>query len=244
MLKEKLKVGRTSIRGQDGEAAFLFVSGMAIDADGSPHAYNPSDTGLDNLANAGRPGNWWGLVTDNDKPTGRPVVQSSSDPAPGYYVSSTSLADPAFTRVQQRRYVNSEVIPFFVLPSAVLTATGIRLGDFALVKNSRTGKQSFAIFADGGPAGKIGEGSIALAIALGVPSSPKHGGTSLAEITFLAFPGSGTRSPVSAADVQAKGAAAFARFGGTTRLKEWLSAIPKPIRSAGVTDLRPLGPTD
>ena len=136
---------------QDGETAFLFVSGMAIDADGSPHAYNPSDTGLDNLANAGRPGNWWGLATDNAKPTGRPVIQSSSDPTPGYYVSSASLADPAFTRVQQRRYINSEVIPFFVLPSTVLTATGIRLGDFALVQNGRTGKQSFAIFADGAP---------------------------------------------------------------------------------------------
>jgi hypothetical protein len=175
---------------------------MAIDADGSPHSYNSSDTGLVNLANAGRPGNWWGLVTDNDKATGRPVVQSSSEPAPGY----------------------------FVLPSAVLSATGIRLGDFARVQNSRTGKPSFAIFADGGPAGKIGEGSIALAVALGVPSSPKHGGTSLAEITFLAFPGSGTRSPVAAADIPAKGAAAFARFGGATRLKEWLSALPKPIR--------------
>jgi len=60
ILKANLEVGRTSIWGQDGETAFLFVSGMAIDADGSPHAYNPSDTGLDNFANGGRPGNWWG----------------------------------------------------------------------------------------------------------------------------------------------------------------------------------------
>ena len=36
--------------------AFFYESGMYIDADGAPNAYNPQDTGLDDLANAGEPG--------------------------------------------------------------------------------------------------------------------------------------------------------------------------------------------
>jgi Fungal chitosanase of glycosyl hydrolase group 75 len=66
---------------------------LGIDADGSPHAYHPngSPPGLDYLANAGKPGNWYGIVTDNQKASGNPVVQGSSDPAPGFYISSTAL---------------------------------------------------------------------------------------------------------------------------------------------------------
>ena len=124
---------------------------MAIDADGSPQPYNPSDTGLDNLANASRPGNWWGARDRQRKADRSPSHKVQQRSGSRILPLVASLVDPAFTRVQQRRYVNSEVIPFFVLPSAVLTATGIRLGDFALVQNGRTDKQSFAIFADGAP---------------------------------------------------------------------------------------------
>jgi len=39
---------------------------MVVDADGAYHAFHPDDkSGLDFLANAGHPGNWMGLVTDN-----------------------------------------------------------------------------------------------------------------------------------------------------------------------------------
>ena len=70
--------------------AFFFVSGMAIDADGSPNAYHPDDTGLDALANAGEPGHWNGIITDRE---GNPLIQQESDPFPGYYISCTSLSD-------------------------------------------------------------------------------------------------------------------------------------------------------
>jgi len=241
-MKERLKVGSTSVWGEDGEKAFLFVTGMAIDADGSPHAYNPTNTGLDYLANAGRPGNWWGIVTDTGKSDGKPVVQTSTDPAAGYYVSSTSLADPHYTRIQQRHYVDSETIPFIVLPLDVIRATGITLGDFGLATHVTSGKQCFVIFADGGPAGKIGEGSIALASALGVASSPKRGGTSSRVIAYLAFPGSGTRLPVPAATIDAKGAAALTAFGGPARLHAWMAAIPTPLQGSGHSDVRRRGP--
>src|SRR6516162_11107926 len=63
--------------------AFFFVSGMTIDADGAPNAYNPGDTGLDALANAGSPSHWDGIVSDRE---GNPFIQQETDPFPGYYV--------------------------------------------------------------------------------------------------------------------------------------------------------------
>src|SRR3990172_2424520 len=68
----------------------MYKAKMYIDADGSPRAYGPSNSGLDWTANAGSPGNWWGVVTDNN---GDPVIQGSGDPFPGMYVSSTSLVN-------------------------------------------------------------------------------------------------------------------------------------------------------
>ena len=79
---------------QDDSSAFFYESGLMIDADGAYHAYHPDNkSGRDYLGNAGRPGNWWALVTDNGKPSGNPVIQSKSDPAPGFYVTSTTLQD-------------------------------------------------------------------------------------------------------------------------------------------------------
>ena len=44
----------------------VFESRLRIDADGAPNAYGPAGTEpLDALANAGHPGNWWGIVTDD-----------------------------------------------------------------------------------------------------------------------------------------------------------------------------------
>jgi hypothetical protein len=55
--------------------AFFYESGLAIDADGAPRAYHPNDRlGLDSLAHADHRGNWWALVTDNEKTNGTPVV--------------------------------------------------------------------------------------------------------------------------------------------------------------------------
>jgi hypothetical protein len=71
---------------------FFYKSGLAIDADGAARANHPNDQlGLDSLAHAGHRGNWWALVTDNEKTSGTPVVQGPADPAPGYYVSTTAL---------------------------------------------------------------------------------------------------------------------------------------------------------
>ena len=57
-------VGDAALRPIAGEPNVVFRAGLSIDADGAPNAYHRDGRGLDHLANAGRPGSWWGLVTD------------------------------------------------------------------------------------------------------------------------------------------------------------------------------------
>jgi hypothetical protein len=196
-----------------------FLAGMAIDADGAPNAYHPdSRKGLDHLSNAGRPGHWWGLVTDTTQPNGKPIVQGKHDPFPGFYVSKTSLEDRRKPTSDPSRYVDSSSIPYIVLPAKRVRSWKIALGDFAVVKNMANGKTSFAIFADLGPANKLGEGSIALAKALGIPSNPRTGGTS-AKIAYIVFPHSGIRAHVSIDEINRRGKKLFTNWGSHSRLR-------------------------
>jgi hypothetical protein len=202
--------------------AFFFKAKLAIDADGAPKAYHPaphSELGLDYLANAGHPGNWWAIVTDNGKSTGQPVVQKETDPAPGFYISTTTLEDTSKDRTDPRRYVDSSTIPFIVLPPR-FRSEGVRLGDFAVVINSGSAGHEpvFAIFADSGPSNKLGEGSIALASALGIPSSPKHGGAN-GGVIYVVFPGSGNQSPRTPDEINSKGRQQFDAWGGMEKLR-------------------------
>jgi Fungal chitosanase of glycosyl hydrolase group 75 len=212
-------VAGVRVRRRTGEKALFFVAGMQIDADGAPRAYHPqgSPPGLDFLANAGHPGNFFGVVTDRH---GNPVVQSAHDPAPGFFVSPTSLQRPDLGVENPRRYVDASAIPYIVLPALVRDKGGVRLGDFATVRRRSNGKVSHAIFADGGPAAKIGEGSIALAKALGVPSSPKHGGTNEKEIVYVVFAGSGNGRPRTKAEIDAKAKTLLEAWGGLERLRK------------------------
>src|SRR6202008_1174982 len=60
--------------------ATMYRAKFYIDADGSPRAYGPNNSGLDWTANAGYPGNWWALVCDAN---GDPILQGPTDPYPG-----------------------------------------------------------------------------------------------------------------------------------------------------------------
>lgn len=93
-----------------------------MDADGAFRAYHPDNRlGLDAIQHAGYPGNWWALATDNGKPSGHPVVQGKTDPAPGYYVSMTALFHPGNPNEHDpRRFVDAASIPYVVLPPAGL----------------------------------------------------------------------------------------------------------------------------
>jgi hypothetical protein len=183
-----------------GSTAFFYESGMTIDADGAPNAYHPDNTGLDDLANAGSPGNWPGLAKDGD---GQPFVQGPNDPFPGYFVSETALTDRTKAVNDPARYVDASRIPFIVLPGGMARQIGARPGDFAVVFNRRNGQKSSAIFGDVGPSDRIGEGSVALAENLGIRSDARNGGTRRG-VLFLVFPGSGNGRPRPVEEINAE----------------------------------------
>ena len=170
----------------------------------------------------GKPGDWWALVTDDGTPAGKPLVQKEGDPAPGFYISTTSLQDKTHAVHDPLRYVDAEHIPFFVLPGKF--KFGARLGDLGIAINTRNGLVCGCIHADNGPSGKIGEGSIALAKKLDIPGSPKNGGVAHG-IVYLVFPGSYTVWPLTPELIEQRAKEKFTQWGGLSRLKTLLPEI-------------------
>lgn len=195
-------INKIEVKYDSLDSILVYTSGMTIDADGSPRAYHPvSDSGLDALANAGKKGNWWGIVTDNK---GEPVVQDSTDPFPGFYISTTSLFDGTKKETDPARYVNSDSILYVVIPNNTTLLAFAKKGDFAYVENLRNGKTSYAIFADVGPKDKIGEGSMKLAENLGIDPSPRSGGQA-DSVLYTVFCGSGNGKPRTVVEIDSLG---------------------------------------
>jgi hypothetical protein len=155
-------------------------------------------------------------------------VQRQSDPAPGYYVSTTALYDPKNQNPRDpHRYVDANTIPYIVLPPQALKHA--RLGDFATVLNLENGRISGAIVADESLEfpDRIGEGSIALARAVGVDPDPRHGGKEGGGVVYLVYPGSGNGSPRTLKDVIANSQRLFERWGGLDKLNACLGTNVK-----------------
>jgi peptidoglycan hydrolase-like protein with peptidoglycan-binding domain len=174
--------------------AIYFKTGMTIDADGAYRAYKIRNQGLDFDDNGKDPcapnGRWIGVVTDS---TGRPIPQGANHPRPGFLISTTSLQDFSRANTDPMRYVDSEAVPYIVLPGGHLGLAS--LGDYALVVNTENGKIVHAIAADAGPKHHVGEASIAVARALlgeGL-ADPRRGGTERSIIRYIVFPGSGDK---------------------------------------------------
>jgi Fungal chitosanase of glycosyl hydrolase group 75 len=204
-------------------SAVFYVAGLAVDADGAFRAYHPTDRlGLDAIVHAGHPGNWWALATDTGETNGRPVLQRKGDPAPGYYVSITSLYDAAnLNEHDPHRYVNAAKIPYVVLPPVGLKHA--KLGDFATVVNLKNSKIAAAIVADeSAPELKLGEGSIALADALGIDSNPRYGGSD-GGVAFVIYPDSGNGKPRALEDIIANSQHQFQKWGGLDKLHACLT---------------------
>lgn len=216
---ELFQIAGVPVFRMDTDNSLVFRAGMEIDADGAYRAYHPPpDTGrgLDNILNAGGPGNWFGVVTDNGETNGTPIVQRSDDPAPGFLVSATALEDPTKDRTDPRKYLDAETIPYIVLPGRM--QGGASLGDFAMVVNRKNGQTVGAICGDIGPRVKIGEASIATANALGIPDSPRNGGVTSKIVSYIIFVGSGNHRPCAAADIASAADGLFADWGGLDRL--------------------------
>ena len=180
----------TIIEEDDGRVHFN--GDMDIDADGAYRAYHPDNkSGLDNLANAHSGDNWYGVVTVS----GEPVIQGPDDPAPGFYVSATSLHllqpdGTVYPRTNPLGYVDAESVPFIVVPPAIVEGVvDVVLGCKARITDTRTGKSVDCVVADTGPKTKTGEASIAAAKALGVPSSARTGGEEKPVFTYELWPG-------------------------------------------------------
>lgn len=182
-------IGGVPIFETHGGGAIYFKTGMTIDADGAYRAYKIRNKGLDlddNGKNPCRPsGKWIGVVTNA---AGQPVPQGSNDPQPGYLISTTSLQDFTRAETDPLRYVDSEAVPYIVLPGGHLGRA--QLGDYALVINTANGKFVHAIAADAGPKRHVGEASIAVARALLGPAkaNPRTGGTDEPIIRYVVFP--------------------------------------------------------
>ena len=207
---------------------YFFAAGMTIDADGSPNAYNPENTGLDDLANAGQPGHWDGVLQDRD---GNPLVQGPDDPFPGFYISCTALFDRNKHHSDPARFVDASQIPYIALPGDLAARAGARLGDFAFVYSEQTGRYSLAIFAD---IGAFGEGSIALADNLGIRSDARRGG-SPAGISYVVFPGSGDGRPKSVDEIKRMGGEVLSNWGGAEKI------LPCAGMNAHPTEPQPQG---
>lgn len=207
------------------QAPLFFVAGLTIDADGAPNAYHKNRIGIDYLDNArehpnaepdAAKGAWVGVVVDEE---GKPVVQGPNDPCPGYYISPTSLQDKTKALTDPRRYVDSTQVPYIVLPGG--ERGGAQLGDFAYVVNQANGNHAAAIFADNGPRGRIGEGSVRLAELLGIPSSPKNGGAD-SGVIMIVFPHSGDGMPRTVDEIAQEATRLLDTYGGFVRFEKCL----------------------
>jgi hypothetical protein len=202
-----------------GNNAIFYQTGMTIDADGAYKCYHADDNlALSPLAMGGYPGNWWGVVTDAN---GNPVVQGPNDPAPGYYVSQTSLEDQSMDRTNPNRYVDAVTIPYMVLPPQLMNACGAKLGDIAAIYNKNNNKVTYAIFADVGLETHIGEASIAAAHNLGLELVNKEGGAA-SGITYLVFPGSGNGTKKTPGEINSLGTSLLNTWGGLQKLQSIL----------------------
>lgn len=127
---------------------------------------------------------WWTADFDIDCDGGRGAI-CMSDPD---YLPDTSAVD------SRGAPLDASTLPFIVIPLASTRFRyvdhGIRTGQVALVLYRD--RMVYGIFGDAGPAAIIGEGSFAMAEALGIPSNPRTGGVD-SGVTYLVFTGTAAR---------------------------------------------------
>lgn len=170
------------------DGAWVWTGGLAVDGDGSPRCYGPNDTGLDYTANGGPLSAPYGYLLN--PATGKPFVQGEDAPAfsdatRGFYVSSTTYQRRQYAANDPMRYLNSETELFGVVPGGFrLHVPGVVIG--CLMKIRYKGKEAICAAGDVGP--KFGEGSMAVASFLGIPSSPRNGGVD-SGIEIRTYPG-------------------------------------------------------
>lgn len=130
-----------------------------------------------------------GMTIDTDGRIADPGVRARVERQDPHHQGRTSLT------YATGRSLDPTVVPYIVLPTGFGAA---QTGDLALVEYR--GRTAYAVVGDRGPATSLGEGSVALAEALGIDSHGGKGGVS-GGVRYTVFPGSGSRSPRSEGDL-------------------------------------------
>jgi hypothetical protein len=196
-IKEMVVEGFTCTIVEDDDGRVFFTADADIDADGAngqnggPAAYTDDDSGTEYLANGGMKRRNGKVVCAED--WARDIVILDQDDEPrvfpgGIIASMTWYRHPGKEADDPATYVDAETVPYIVVPPIIIQATeGVVRGCKARV--TWKGTSVDCVVADKGPRNKIGELSIAAARALGLPSSPKAGGTDEPEILYELWPG-------------------------------------------------------
>jgi hypothetical protein len=247
------EIGTIVIHRDAAQGAIAFASQMQVNTDGAPDSYHPDDVGITHICNGvsvGASCTWkadcmtafrqaklegfrgptricfFAMVTG---PDGVPLVQRDDQPKPGFFISTTALRQPGVSAEEPDAYLDSNEIPFVVIPSNWQRNAhhGLGLGDFVAVLRKSNGSLSFAIVGDLGPKQKLGEGSVALHQGLGNDPFQLHHGVRRArrgiggrDVVYLLFPASrkvGER--VTAELIAAEGRRLLDEFGGEERLR-------------------------
>jgi len=184
---------------QDDDGRVEFVADADIDADGANGqsgaraAYMLYNAGSELLGNGG-------MTMRGNKVVGaadwfRDIVILGPGGQPrefpgGIIASKTAYRFHAKDRDDPATYVDSETVPYIVVPPLIIQRTaGAVLGCHCAATDLRTGTCVTGIVADVGPRTKTGELSIAMARALGIPSSPRTGGVEKPVIKYELWPG-------------------------------------------------------
>jgi hypothetical protein len=182
---------------QDASGRVYFMADADIDADGAngqhgaPAAYREDDQGLESLANGGMRRVNGKVVCLHDWARNIVILDTDNEPKvfPGGVIASTTwYRHPGMPADDPAAYVDSATEPYIVVPPLVVQHTrGIVRGCLARV--SYQGKSVDCVVADRGPRNLAGELSIAAAMMLGIPASPRHGGLDKVQVLYELWPG-------------------------------------------------------
>lgn len=181
---------------EDSDGRVFFTADADIDADGAngqngaQAAYKSDDSGSELLANGGMQLKHGKVICAKNWARDIVILDTDNEPkifAGGIIASQTWYRHPGKAPSDSAAYVDAETIPYIVVPSMIVQGTaGVVRGCKARV--TWKGKSVDCVVADKGPAGKIGELSIAAARALGMPASPRSGGTERQEVLYELWP--------------------------------------------------------
>jgi hypothetical protein len=189
--------GYSCVITEDDDLRVHFIADADIDADGAngqnggPAAYKEDDSGTEALKNGGMKISQGKVICA--KRWARDIVILDTDNEPkvfpgGVIASMTWYRDPQKMPTDPSAFVDAETVPYIVVPPIIVQHTsGIVRGCKARV--TWKGQSVDCVVADKGPADKIGEISIAAARAVGIPSSPRRGGTKKPEVLYELWPG-------------------------------------------------------